>query len=258
MWRLDIARRKHTAFELHHGATLDAQARSESARAVTELLANELTRWESWRPRGARTKRKGRIEKLQTAIGAFLADLLSARNDPDANGWTWRSLNKSGFTGHAVSFRDFDAVVSAWLACGLLERVAGFKEPVAFEPGDQLRVRGKASRFRATPKLLALCAEHGITPQNAGEHFAYRPPEDPLRLNATKSRRGTGGVAIAEILSIQVRLGRAAADLDVAELLLRRAVDTAQTPSPPPLALRARTMVIVRAPPNFASVPSTP
>ena len=87
----------------------------------------------------------------------------------------------------------------------------------------------------------------------------------------TKSRRGTGGVAIAKILSIQVRLGRAAADLDVAELLLRRAVDTAQTPSPPPdpfkdlhdgdspsLALRARTMVIVRAPPNFASVPSMP
>ena len=36
--------------------------------------------------------------------------------------------------------------------------------------------------------------------------------------------------------------GRAAADLDVAELLLRRAVDTAQTPSPPSLALRARTM----------------
>ena len=30
----------------------------------------------------------------------------------------------------------------------------------------------------------------------------------------TKTRRGTGGVAIAEIPSIQVRLGRAAADLD--------------------------------------------
>ena len=58
----------------------------------------------------------------------------------------------------------------------------------------------------------------------------------------TKTRHGTGGVAIAEIPSVQVRLGRAAADLDVAELLLRRAVDTAQTPSPPSLALRARTM----------------
>jgi 3-hydroxy-9,10-secoandrosta-1,3,5(10)-triene-9,17-dione monooxygenase len=58
----------------------------------------------------------------------------------------------------------------------------------------------------------------------------------------TKGRRGTGGIAIAEIDSIQVRLGRAAADLDVAELLLRRAIDTAQTSLPPSLALRARTM----------------
>jgi hypothetical protein len=66
-----------------------------------------------------------------------------------------------------------------------VERIAGFKEPVVFDPGDQLRVRGKASRFRATPKLLAICAEGGITPQNAGEHFAYRPLEHPLRLNAS-------------------------------------------------------------------------
>jgi hypothetical protein len=55
----------------------------------------------------------------------------------------------------------------------------GFKEPLEFDPGDQLRVRGKASRFRATPKLLANCAECGITPQNATEHFAYTPPEHP-------------------------------------------------------------------------------
>jgi len=58
----------------------------------------------------------------------------------------------------------------------------------------------------------------------------------------TKTRRGTGGIAIAEITSIQVRLARAAADLDAAELLLRRAVDTAQAPTPPSLALRARSM----------------
>jgi 3-hydroxy-9,10-secoandrosta-1,3,5(10)-triene-9,17-dione monooxygenase len=58
----------------------------------------------------------------------------------------------------------------------------------------------------------------------------------------TKTRRGTEGTIIAEIPSIQVRLGRVAADLDIAELLLRRAVDTAQTSLPPSLALRARTM----------------
>jgi 3-hydroxy-9,10-secoandrosta-1,3,5(10)-triene-9,17-dione monooxygenase len=58
----------------------------------------------------------------------------------------------------------------------------------------------------------------------------------------TKTRRGTGGAVIAEIPSIQVRLGRVAADLDIAELLLRRAVETAQTSTPPSLSLRARTM----------------
>jgi alkylation response protein AidB-like acyl-CoA dehydrogenase len=58
----------------------------------------------------------------------------------------------------------------------------------------------------------------------------------------TKTRRGTGGVALAEITSIQVRLARAAADLDAAELLLRRTVDVAQSPTPPALTIRARSM----------------
>jgi hypothetical protein len=42
-----------------------------------------------------------------------------------------------------------------------------------------------------------------------------------MRFSATGPKAGAAR-AIAEILSIQVRLGRAAADLDVAELLLRR------------------------------------
>jgi len=59
----------------------------------------------------------------------------------------------------------------------------------------------------------------------------------------TKSRRaGRGGAAIAELASVQVRMARAAADLDAAELLLRRAIDAAQAPMPPSLNVRARTM----------------
>ncbi len=118
-------------------ATLEAKARSENAKALTAHLADELTRWENAASR-RKNERKGRFDKLQAAIGGFVADLLGACNDREANGWTWRSLNKSGFTRHAVSFRDFDAVVTAWLACGLLERVAGFKETVEFDPGDPI------------------------------------------------------------------------------------------------------------------------
>jgi 3-hydroxy-9,10-secoandrosta-1,3,5(10)-triene-9,17-dione monooxygenase len=59
----------------------------------------------------------------------------------------------------------------------------------------------------------------------------------------TKTRRaGRGGAAIAELTSVQVRMARAAADLDAAELLLRRAIEVAQAPAPPSQALRARTM----------------
>jgi alkylation response protein AidB-like acyl-CoA dehydrogenase len=58
----------------------------------------------------------------------------------------------------------------------------------------------------------------------------------------TGTRQGMGGVAIAEITSIQVRLARTAADLDAAELLLRRAVDTAQSSTPPSPELCARSM----------------
>ncbi len=59
----------------------------------------------------------------------------------------------------------------------------------------------------------------------------------------TKSRRaGRGGGAIAELTGVQVRMARAAADLDAAELLLRRAIDAAQAPVPPSLDVRARTM----------------
>jgi len=59
----------------------------------------------------------------------------------------------------------------------------------------------------------------------------------------TKSRHaGRGGAALAELVSVQVRMARAAADLDAVELLLRRAVDVAQAPVPPSLDIRARTM----------------
>jgi 3-hydroxy-9,10-secoandrosta-1,3,5(10)-triene-9,17-dione monooxygenase len=76
-----------------------------------------------------------------------------------------------------------------------------------------------------------------VTPMLGAAQGAYE-----LFRDWTKKRRAGDGQALAEITSIQVRLARAAADLDAAELLLRRAVDTAQAPAQPTLALRARSM----------------
>lgn len=58
----------------------------------------------------------------------------------------------------------------------------------------------------------------------------------------TKVRKGPGGVSVADRTSIQVQLARTAADLDAAELLLRRAAEMAEATTPPSLQLRARSM----------------
>ncbi|HXX02709.1 MAG TPA: acyl-CoA dehydrogenase family protein [Xanthobacteraceae bacterium] len=76
-----------------------------------------------------------------------------------------------------------------------------------------------------------------VTPMLGAAQGAYEIFRD-----WTRNRRGTGGVALAEITSFQTRLGRAAADLDAAEMLLRRAVGVPQAPTPASLALRARSM----------------
>jgi len=101
--------------------------------------------------------------------------------------------------------------------------------------------KGPGGKLHAHPiyraPFIAYAPLTFVTPMLGAAQGAYEIFRD-----WTMTRRGTGGVAIAEITSIQVRLARAAADLDAAELLLRRAVDTAQAPIPPSLALRARSM----------------
>jgi 3-hydroxy-9,10-secoandrosta-1,3,5(10)-triene-9,17-dione monooxygenase len=76
----------------------------------------------------------------------------------------------------------------------------------------------------ATPMLGAA--------QGAYERFRER----------TKTRKGIYGGLVAEHTSVQMQLARTAADLDAAELLLRRAADTAGASTPAAPALRARSL----------------
>jgi 3-hydroxy-9,10-secoandrosta-1,3,5(10)-triene-9,17-dione monooxygenase len=64
-----------------------------------------------------------------------------------------------------------------------------------------------------------------------------------LFVDWTKSRRASkSGLPLAEVTSYQVRLARAGADLDAAELLLRRVIDVARAATPPSLMFRARAL----------------
>ena len=171
-------------------ANLAARAKGEVAEKLFATLASELVEHEQASGTRKNVRRKG-LKNLKDAIAAFTADLLHAHNHPEANGSVYRTLAKGSFTGQAVSSRDFRSVTEGWAALDLLEVRPGFTQTVEFDPGEKTRTRGKATRFRATPKLLQACAEHGVAPQNAGEHFSYPPPEHPLVLTKASRRVGS-------------------------------------------------------------------
>ena len=121
-----------------------------------------------------------------------MGDLLLARVQGEkANGWVYRSMQAQGFTGKRVSYRTFASLLDAMKDLGLVEHKAGvFFWGPGFDGGQSVD-RRFAARLRATPKLLKVCREHGITDANTPDHFIERLPEDPLVLRAT-SRRVNG------------------------------------------------------------------
>lgn len=105
------------------------------------------------------------------AIAAWLAELLISTVVEDGGGWLAVSLKKATFKKpNPVSWRTFDGIRKPWIAAGLLEEITGFPGILAFgNPGPLV---GRLTRFRATPRLLEICENNGITVDNADEHFA--------------------------------------------------------------------------------------
>jgi 3-hydroxy-9,10-secoandrosta-1,3,5(10)-triene-9,17-dione monooxygenase len=170
---------------------------------------------------------------------------------------------------------------SRWLVVGSIAEGAGGPEARFFlvHPGEYwVKDTWFTTAMRATGSNTAVCddvyvpAEHtlaladlreGNTPGGKlHDNPIYRAPwvsYAPLTFTAPmlgaaqgayelfresiKTRKaGRGGTPLAEYASVQVRLARAAADLDAAELLMRRAVDAARSPHRPSPEVRARTM----------------
>jgi hypothetical protein len=171
-------------------AALRAHPTSEQARALVTKLASmveEHTIQAGMRER----KRRGTAGKLEYAAGAFLADLLRPLDAEEPNGWVYRSLNKVSFTGKPVGRHAFNQLIDGLKGLALLEHVPGHK--VSDEPADTGMY---AARFRATPALLKLCIDQGISPTSVLVHFEfeYDLPKHPVQLRARKLRNfyGTG------------------------------------------------------------------
>ena len=164
-------------------ASLEGRACTEASQALTKALnervVHQLTRAET--TGAAKTNRK----KLKLAIGAFLADLLSANGK-----WVYRSLKRDSFTGGPVGASAFIPLQEALRELGFVEHKAGVAQWFGGfeEGGPELVSRRYAARYRATDKLIALAAEHGINSENVLDHFDYGLPKQPLQKRAASTR----------------------------------------------------------------------
>jgi 3-hydroxy-9,10-secoandrosta-1,3,5(10)-triene-9,17-dione monooxygenase len=109
-------------------------------------------------------------------------------------------------------------------------RVSDLREGTG--PGGALHDR---AIYRAP--LISYAPATFATPMLGAAQGAYE-----MFRNWTRTRQASSGGAVAESVNVQIRLARAAANLDAAELLLRRTMQVAQAEVPPSLELRARSM----------------
>jgi hypothetical protein len=166
-------------------AALRAHATSEEAKALVAQLSSMVEDY-TIKSGLRKKKRKETAGKLAYATGAFLADLLRPLDAEEPNGWVYKSLKKTTFTGEVVSRRTFEQLYEGLKGLAFLDHVPGHK--VAKDPYEDRTQY--ASRFRATPALLRFCTEHGVEAAHALDHFEfeYGLPEHPIELRARKDK----------------------------------------------------------------------
>lgn len=184
---LDTTDQLHAELKNARYASLNARPKSPNAILLVEHLASDQDGWEISIKSRTRARGSRRIGLLD-AISGFLGDLLEAQNTAAAHGWSYRPMGNSSFSGGPVSARHFESARKCWEARGYLEVKPGFVRATEWEHGMVTRGGGYTTRFRATPKLLALCEKFGITPWNVAQHFTFKPPEHPLVLKSASTR----------------------------------------------------------------------
>lgn len=168
-WKPKTPREERGALNDAPLATLRATPRTPEAFGLTGELAHRFPR-----PQAATGKSYARHKTLANyanAGGAFIAELLLAVEADRSEGWIRCSHSKIDYTGRDVSWAMFDGVRKAWLEADLIQHKQGYPGMLAM--GNPGPTSGKLTRYRATPKLLRIAAEHGITPANVAEHFKF-------------------------------------------------------------------------------------
>jgi hypothetical protein len=189
-------------------ASLTSRAVSDEAKQLIDSLIEFLEGREEYKQvRKNKRSAKARVAVRRTMEG-FVGDLLRAQQDQGSGGWVYRSMKANSFSGEAVSYRTFLAVLDSLV--NKIERKEGYQERSGpFDPGGPtLPIRGKASRFRATPMLLNWCSHSGIKIDEINRHFIEDLPQHPLVKKASSTRAPWGTKVRGRTLKFE-RTGKA-------------------------------------------------
>jgi hypothetical protein len=186
----EAARKRAREFDDALYAPLDCRAQSDQARALVDTVVSLVTEHEH--ATGTRTNRRSKkVADLRIAVEGFLADLLKAQAVPASHGYVYRAMRPGNFTEGAVGYRVFKALTEVMTAADLLQTYKGWQSWTDALGAPLPHIR-KATRFRATQRLLDLSASHGIQPKEFHLHFLLPLPENSLQLRATSRVNSTG------------------------------------------------------------------
>jgi hypothetical protein len=179
-------------------ASLNSKAVTDEARALVDSLRHGIEFHEGHTGSRAYKRRGDKLEQFEFALGAFLADLLRAAGNEEADGWVFRSMKAETFTGEPVSLRTFRHIVTALSEVQLITRVPGYQvwKSAGFAQADNtpLVTEARAACFKATPVLLGIAKAKGVTPESIHQHFIQALPRHPLVLKGSPRRKhGTHG-----------------------------------------------------------------
>ncbi len=191
---------------------------SEDAHSVVEAILRQTISFQRKQGRRERGLTASSARSLKATIAALLGDLLDAALNTEANGYCWRESDKGKFKNTLATSRHYETLKEEWHLMGLMDVVPGFRgssdwDGVKYYP-DMPHKRW-ATRLRATPLLLNVLAEHGITPQTVTLHFRQDLKKSkPLTLRATKLK----GQAKARVIQYPKTAVSEALEADVTEI----------------------------------------
>ena len=166
---------------------LDAKPSTAESHALVDALTAMVAAHGGTR-RGPKLR-----AKLADAVAAIVGSLLKNWARSPARP-VFRSGKAASFSDGPIAYRQFTAAMAGLEGLGFVVRQQGYQR--AIDWGDVKSWFGKAARFWPSAGLLRLVAEHGITAENAQQHFRASAPKRPpivRKLVAVNSMKRTIG-----------------------------------------------------------------